>query len=132
MIIGAVFGLALVVSVSVDTGVQTFSGSEEMRLPRPQKNAAMRPLVRGATDCIVHAVTTDARFRVTAAARDINDLIVASMSGCVEPLRAMIDAHDRFFGEGSGEAFFMGPYLDVLPVAVTKQVKGGLEQKMAP
>jgi hypothetical protein len=132
MITGAVFGLALVVSVSVDSGVQTFSGREEMRLPLPQKNAAMRPLLRGATDCIVHAVTADPRFRVTAAASAINDLIVASMSNCVEPLRAMIDAHDRFFGEGSGEAFFMGPYLDVLPAAVTKQVKGGLEQKMAP
>jgi hypothetical protein len=42
-------------------------------------------------------------------------------------LRAMIDAHDRFFGEGSGETFFMGPYLDALPAAVTKQVKSGLE-----
>ena len=25
-----------------------------------------------------------------------------------------------YFGEGTGEAFFMGPYLDVLPSAVTK------------
>jgi hypothetical protein len=30
----------------------------------------------------------------------------------------MIDAYDRFFGDGSGEAFFMGPYLDALPAAV--------------
>jgi hypothetical protein len=30
----------------------------------------------------------------------------------------MIDAYDHYYGEGSGEAFFMGPYLDVLPKAV--------------
>ena len=34
-----------------------------------------------------------------------------------------VDAHDRLFGHGSGEAFFMGPYLEVLPAAVSKQVK---------
>jgi hypothetical protein len=132
MMIGAVFGLGLAIGVSVQPGVQSFSGSEDMRLPLPQKSAALRPLLHGATECIVHAVTADPRFRLTAAAGEINDLIVASMGGCVEPLRALIDAHDRYFGEGSGEAFFMGPYLDALPVAVTKQVKSGLERKMAP
>jgi hypothetical protein len=67
------------------------------------------------------------RLQVSAKTGDINDLIVASMTICVEPVRAMIDAHDRFYGDGSGEAFFMGPYLDVLPAAVTKQVKGALQ-----
>jgi hypothetical protein len=32
----------------------------------------------------------------------------------------MIDGYDRYFGEGSGQVFFMGPYLDVLPSVVTK------------
>jgi hypothetical protein len=35
----------------------------------------------------------------------------------------MIDAYDRYYGEGTGEAFFMGPYLDVLPRAVTERAK---------
>ena len=39
-------------------------------------------------------------------------------------MRALIEAHDRLFGEGTGEAFFMGPYLEILPKAVTRQVKG--------
>jgi hypothetical protein len=38
-------------------------------------------------------------------------------------MRAMIEAHDRIYGEGSGETFFMGPYLDMLPVTVIKAVK---------
>ncbi len=45
------------------------------------------------------------------------------MPNCVVPVRAMIDAYDRYFGEGEGEAFFMGPYLDVLPSAVSKWVR---------
>ena len=27
------------------------------------------------------------------------------------------------YGDGSGEAFLLGPYLDVLPAVVVKQVK---------
>ena len=42
------------------------------------------------------------------------------------PLSAMIDAHDRLYGEGSGHAFFMGPYLEVLPAAVSRQVRGNI------
>jgi len=38
-------------------------------------------------------------------------------------VRAMIDAQDRMYGNGSGEAFLLGPYLDVRPGAVVKQVK---------
>ena len=41
------------------------------------------------------------------------------MPSCVGPVRAMIDAYDRYFGDGTGEAFFMGPYLDALPAAVS-------------
>jgi hypothetical protein len=35
----------------------------------------------------------------------------------------MMDAHDGMYGKGSGEAFLLGPYLDVLPSAVVTQVK---------
>jgi hypothetical protein len=35
----------------------------------------------------------------------------------------MMDAHDSMYGQGSGEAFLLGPYLDVLPSAVVTQVK---------
>jgi len=35
----------------------------------------------------------------------------------------MIAAHDRYFGESSGEDFFVGPYLDVLPDAVVHRMK---------
>jgi hypothetical protein len=34
----------------------------------------------------------------------------------------MIDAYDRFYGTGSGDAFFIGPYLDILPRAVDEWI----------
>jgi hypothetical protein len=81
-----------------------------------QKSAAVQPLVRSATECIARTVTADPHF----GQRDLGDLIVDSMSVCVTQVRAMIEGYDRYFGDGSGEAFFMGPYLDVLPTAVSK------------
>jgi hypothetical protein len=33
-------------------------------------------------------------------------------------VRALIDRHDQIYGDGTGERFFMGPYLDALPSAV--------------
>jgi hypothetical protein len=35
----------------------------------------------------------------------------------------MIDTYDRLYGEGAGESFFMGQYLDSLPAAVTRRAK---------
>lgn len=119
MILAPLLGASLVVAVATDplddmTAARTLSVQ--------QKNAATQPLVRSATDCIVHAVTADPRYG-SVAANGIGDLIVASMPSCVAPVRAMIDAYDHYYGEGSGEAFFMGPYLDVLPSAVAKAGK---------
>jgi hypothetical protein len=34
---------------------------------------------------------------------------------------------DRLFGAGTGEAFFMGPYLDVLPATVNRLIDRGSE-----
>src|SRR5262249_35720419 len=87
-----------------------------------QKSAATEMLVRSATDCIVHAVFADPRYSATGTTA-LGDLIVASMPSCVTPVRAMIDRYDQYDGEGSGEAFFMGPYLDALPKVVIEAGK---------
>jgi hypothetical protein len=89
-------------------------------LSAQQKSAAMQPLVRSATECIANTVANDPR----AASEGVNlgDLIVDSMPACLTPVVAMIDAYDRFYGSGSGEAFFTGPYLDVLPRAVAEWI----------
>jgi len=116
MILAPLFGTALAVAVATGP-LNDSAGTSAGTLSPQQKSAVTHPLVRSATDCIVNAVVTDPQYATTAAA-GLGDLIVASMPSCVAPVRAMIDAYDRYYGDGSGEAFFMGPYLDVLPQAV--------------
>jgi|SRR5579864_4140 hypothetical protein len=118
MILTPLFGTVLTVAVA--TGPFDGPGRPPM-LTAQQKVAATAPLVRSATECIVRAVAADPRYGADPA--KLGDLIVASMPSCVTPVRAMIDAYDRYFGQGTGEAFFMGPYLDVLPKAVTEGAK---------
>jgi hypothetical protein len=124
MIVKSLVGLSLVLSVSLDA-----------KLPKPPAAAlwnqfavrrmetGLLPLVRRATDCIVRQVTGDRRYNSDTGSDEINQLIVDSMAACARPVRAMIRAHDRLYGDGSGEAFLLGPYLDVLPAALVKQVK---------
>ena len=90
------------------------------RLSLQQKNAATQAYVQRANDCIARVVVADPRFQRDNLVSNLGDLIVDSMPKCLGPVRAMIAAYDRYFGEGVGEEFFMGPYLDVLPGAVTK------------
>jgi hypothetical protein len=124
MSFGAVFGLTLIVTASIDgNAISPQGATAPMQMSLQQKNAALRPLLRTATDCIVRTVGADPRLPNSLKGGDIRDLIVDSMSSCIGPVRAMIDTYDQLFGEGSGEAFFMGPYLDVLPTAVSSKVK---------
>ena len=124
MILETIFGLSLVINASLDTGTPpTIEPSAWMQMSVRQKDAALLPLVRRATACIVRRVTADPRFNEKLRPGEINDLIVDSMPSCGKLVRAMIDAHDRMYGDGSGEAFLLGPYLDVLPAAVVQQVR---------
>jgi hypothetical protein len=120
MILIPLAAAALVVSVA--TGPVNEPQGAMINLSMHQKNAAVQPLVRTATDCIARTVNANPRFHVHVPAANLGDLIVASMPSCVTPVRAMIDAYDRYFGDGTGEAFFMGPYLDILPTAVNTWV----------
>ena len=45
------------------------------------------------------------------------------MSSCAARVRAMIDTFDSLYGDGAGDAFFNGPYLDILPKAVVDWIR---------
>ncbi len=119
MIFAPLFGTAMIIAVA--TGPLDDPMGLDHLSPR-QKSAATETLMRAATDCIAHAVFANPRYSANGA-DELGDLIVASMPSCLKPVRAMIDGYDDFYGEGSGEAFFMGPYLDALPKLVTEAGK---------
>lgn len=123
MILEPLFGLSLVLNVSLDFQSPAVSPGTSIQMSTRQKDAALLPHVRRATDCIVRKVFANPRYSPELGQSEINDLIVVSMAACLGPVRAMMDAYDRMYGSGSGEAFLMGPYLDVLPAAVVGQVK---------
>jgi hypothetical protein len=112
-----------IISVAMGSGVDTPPG----RLSVQQLNAATQAYMRPATDCIANSVVSNPRFRKQDPAANLADLIVEAVPNCVEPLRAMIAAYDRYFGEGAGEKFFMGPYLDLLPNLLLKKTKAVAE-----
>jgi hypothetical protein len=119
MIIAALVAASIVLPAAADTrGTWPPAGNGLRHMSAQQKLAVIRPLVEIANECIARRVTGDPRFTTLAQAGEINGLIVDSVPSCVEAMRALIDAHDRLFGEGAGESYFMGPYLDALPGAV--------------
>jgi hypothetical protein len=121
MILQTLVGASLVVAVAVESGKSVTS-----RMPAEttvqQKHVIMDPLVRAANECVLRAVNADPRMK-SGDQPDIREVIISVMPSCADRMRAMIDAHDQLYGEGSGEIFFMGPYLDTLPAAVIKAVK---------
>jgi hypothetical protein len=118
MLVQPLAGMLLIVNGA--TGPAIAPESPASHLSPQQKSAAMQPLVHSATECITRAVGSDPRLGKRAPG--LGDLIVEAVPSCLTQVRAMIDAFDRYFGEGSGETFFMGPYLDALPTTVSKAV----------
>ena len=124
MIVESLLGLSLVLNVSLDAQTPPPDDAAAWtQLSVREKETALLPLVLRATDCIMRKVSADRRYYGDVRPAVVNDIIVDSIGACARPVRAMIDAHDRMYGYGTGEAFLLGPYLDVLPAAVVKQVK---------
>ncbi len=126
MILAPFVGLTMVLTVS--TGPVT-DALVTPHMTLQQKSAAVQPLVRTATECIARSVAADPRYGREGGDVAMGDVIVESVTACVTPVREMIDPHDTYFGDGTGESFFMGPYLQVLPAAISKllKTKAGVE-----
>jgi hypothetical protein len=116
MMLPALAGFSLVVLVASNPTMDL--DRTVANLSPQQKSAAVQPLVRRATECVARSVAADPRAETLDQPGVLGDLIVASMPSCAELMRAMIEGFDRYFGDGTGEAYFSGPYLDALPNAV--------------
>lgn len=120
MIVHAIAGASLLVNISVNPAIiDPDSAGMALQMTAQEKRAVLRPLVKSTTDCVARAVVADPRLGKL----PVTDLIVDAFKSCTDPVRALIDAHDRYYGSGTGEIFFMGPYLDALPAAVTAIVR---------
>jgi len=111
MILAPLFGIGLVTAAALGPAL----GPEPLTLSSTQKSAAVQPLVRRATDCVVQTISADPRYRKTA---ELGDLIIDALPPCIMSVRAMVEGYDYYFGDGSGEEFFMGPYLELLTKAL--------------
>jgi hypothetical protein len=121
MILPSALGLSLVILAS--TGPTGDVASRARQLSNEQRNSALQPVIGRATECVAKKVTADPRFEKLTDKDGIEDLIVESMPACAALMRTMIETYNLYFGEGSGEAFFNGPYLDFLPGAVRRFAK---------
>ena len=117
MIPGQILAAALVIGVSAGPIDDSFA---PRRLSMQQRQTAAQVYVRSATACVARVVAADKRLRGNDPAFDLLHLIEESIPQCLLPMRAMIDAYDLYFGVGTGEQFFAGPFLDALPNSVGK------------
>jgi hypothetical protein len=87
------------------------------QLSKAEKAAAVQRVVNHATECVVNEVRTG-----TYPSDDLGERIVAAMPTCAETMRTMIESFDANYGEGSGETFFSGSFLDILPQIISKRL----------
>jgi hypothetical protein len=120
MILPALTGASLLVLAAATPNVDP--DSMRAHLTHQERTAAVQPFITRATECVAHSVAADPR---SSDASRLGDLIVDSMPVCADLMRSMIATYDQYFGEGTGEAFFSGPYLDVLPTAIGRLVARG-------
>lgn len=120
MILPALTGASLLIMTAALPDTDSSSASTHLSIQR--RTAAVQPAINRATECVARTVAADPR---AIDASKLGDAIVDSMRPCRDVMRSMIDTYDTYFGDGTGEAFFSGPYLEVLPKAINKWVVEG-------
>jgi hypothetical protein len=120
----------LMLTVSLLTHVYAtpdFNPNDRRNMTPEQKWYAVEPSVTAATTCVEKTVAeADPHIDLV----DLNVAIVAAAKVCKIPMRSMIDKVDEYYGDGAGETYLDGNYLDYLP----KDVQDYLErlQKETP
>jgi hypothetical protein len=82
--------------------------------------------VKAATDCVAAAALNNSEITTLYREnrlREVTNWVVLRSNACDNPLNAMRLLHDRIYGQGTGQAFLRGDYLDDLPRAVGERIK---------
>jgi hypothetical protein len=103
--------------LDVDTALPPTDGRSR-RLSESEGRAVVGQLVRFAQECLVEKVTANPRFRDAARTGRVGDLIVEAVPQCHRTIDELITAHDQTYGQGTGEDFVVGPFLDGIPRAL--------------
>jgi hypothetical protein len=82
--------------------------------------------VKAATDCVAPAALNNPEITTLYQEnrlKEVTNWIVLRSNACDNPLTAMRLLHDRIYGQGTGQTFLRGDYLDDLPRAVGERIK---------
>jgi hypothetical protein len=105
---------ALLITLAAAAPLPDQQGS--VRQSKAEKAAVVQRVINHATDCVVREI------RAAPSAADLGEQIVAVMPSCADTMRSLIEAFDANYGEGTGETFFSGSFLDILPQVVSKRL----------
>jgi hypothetical protein len=82
--------------------------------------------IKAATDCVAAAALNNSQITTLYREnrlREVTNWVVLRSSACDNSLNAMRLLHDRLYGQGTGQTFLRGDYLDDLPRAVGERIK---------
>jgi hypothetical protein len=111
------------VSLHAETALNEAMGGRAVHLSPAESRALLTRLVNDAQACILQKVGDDPSFRDALHGGRVGDLIVAAFQPCWPAVDALITAHDRHFGSGSGESFVTGPFLDDIPRVIERRLR---------
>lgn len=111
------------VSFHAETAMNEAMGGRAVHLSPGESRALLTRLVNDAQACILQKVGDDPSFRDALRVGRVGDLIVAAFQPCWPAVDALITAHDRHFGTGSGESFVTGPFLDDIPRVIERRLR---------
>ena len=139
MILESVFGLSLVLNVSLDPAAPAAKPAAWLHMSVHQKDAALLPLVQHATECIVRKASADPRYSAAVRPEDFNDLLGRldrglRASGARDDRRARPHVRQRF-GRGlparplsrraAGRGGQAGAYQDAGALSEARAAKAG-------
>lgn len=87
------------------------------------------PYVRTATNCIAQEAIRDPGIVTARNSNSWSSVIETAAGRCAREVAAMVAAHDRMHGMGTGMIFFRGAYIDDLPRAIVARVGNEISQK---
>ena len=113
---------SMVVLASIDHQALSPGGGidDDLLLSPREKAFIVNQYAERTTECIAKEVSV---ARAKGSKEPLGDLITDSFTPCADVVRTMLDKYDIYYGDGAGEKFFDGPYLDNLPQMVGRAIE---------